>query len=73
VYFKIEVSPEAKRPSVTRTPLGKFKVAVKEKAVGNLANRRALEALAAHLKVPPANLRIVTGHHAPHKLVHLRT
>ena len=71
MYFRLQVMPESKRSSVLRTAGGGFKVAVKEKAVNNLANRRAIEALAEHLKVDPQALRIVSGHRSPHKIVHL--
>ncbi len=71
MYFKLHVTPEAKRPGVLATPGGVFKVAVKEKAEHNLANRRALESLAQHLNIDPKALRIVSGHRSPHKIIHL--
>lgn len=71
MYFKVQVTPGAKQNNVLATASGGFRVAVREKAEHNLANRRALEALAAHLKVDPKALRIVSGHHTPHKIIHL--
>ena len=71
MYFKLQVTPDAKRPSVLGTNAGGFKVSVKEPAANNLANKRALAALAEHLKVDPKALRIVSGHHSPHKIIHL--
>lgn len=73
MFFRLEVAPEAKRESLARVAADKFKATVREKAVGNLANRRALNLLAEHLKVAPADLKIITGHHRPHKIVQLRS
>ncbi len=71
MYFKVHVTPEAKRPGVVATSSGAFKVSVKEKAEHNLANQRALASLAKHLNVNPKALRIVSGHRSPHKIIHL--
>ena len=44
-------------------------VAVKEKAERNLANRRVIELVAKHLKVPAGKIRIISGHHSPSKML----
>ncbi len=72
MYLKLHLTPEAKRDLVTRVGANKFAVQVREKAVGNLANKRALNILAEHLKMPPANIRIMSGHHTPHKIIFIR-
>ena len=46
-----------------------FKIAVKEKAERNLANRRVLQIVAGCLRVPIKKIRIISGHHAPSKLI----
>lgn len=72
MYLKLHLTPEAKHDSVTRVAADKFTIHVKEKAENNLANRRALDMLAEHLKVPAANIRIMSGHRMPHKIVFIR-
>lgn len=69
MYLKLYLTPEAGRDRVTRLGPDKFGVEVRVKPVGNLANKRAIDLLANHLRVAPSQIRIVTGHHLPHKLV----
>lgn len=72
MYFKLNLNPGAKQEKIERVGADKFNVHVKEKAEHNLANKRALEVLAEHLNVPAANIRIMSGHHTPHKIVFIR-
>jgi uncharacterized protein YggU (UPF0235/DUF167 family) len=72
MYFKVHLTPESKRDSISRAAGDKFQITVKEKAAGNQANKKALGILAEHLKVDPAKIRIMSGHHSPHKIIHLR-
>lgn len=72
MYLKLHLTPEAKRDSITRIGQDKLAISVKEKAEGNQANKRALELLAEHLGIPVAKIRIVSGHHSPHKMISIR-
>jgi uncharacterized protein YggU (UPF0235/DUF167 family) len=72
MYLKLHLTPAAKRDQVTRVSADKFAISVKEKAEGNMANKKALDILAEYLGVRAASIRIVSGHHAPHKIISIR-
>jgi len=44
-------------------------IAVKEKAERNSANERIIKIIAERLGVPVKKVRIVSGHHAPSKMI----
>ena len=46
-----------------------FLVSVKEPAEQNLANKRVLELLAAHFGCAAKQIRIISGHHSPGKIL----
>jgi len=46
-----------------------FLVSVKEKAERNMANKRILELVARHFKLPVGKVRIINGHTSPSKLL----
>jgi len=69
MYIKVVVKVQAKKESITKKSKDHFDISVKEKAEKNLANKRILEILAQYFKVPKGNIRIVNGHHHPHKLL----
>ncbi len=72
MYIKVDVTPEAKQNSIKRLSAEKFEISVKDKTEHNMANKKVLELLAGHLRVPEGNLRIISGHLAPHKIIHIR-
>lgn len=69
MYVRVRVSAGAKRESLEQTTNDSFLVSVKEPAEQNLANRRVLELVALHLGVSPKQVRIVSGHHSPGKIL----
>ena len=69
MYIKAKVTPEAKKESFEKMSDDTFQISVKEKAQANMANKRVLELLANHFKVPTGKLRIINGHHSPSKLI----
>lgn len=68
-YLKVAVKTGAKKESLKKKSEDHFEISVKEKAEKNMANRRVLELLALYFKVPLKKIRIVNGHHHPHKLL----
>ena len=46
-----------------------FEVSVREKAEHNLANKRVLELVSLHFKIPASKIRIINGHRNPSKLL----
>ena len=69
MYIKIKATPGAKKESFEQKSETVFEIKVKERAQKNLANKRILELVAAHFKVPRGMVRIVSGHHSPLKLI----
>ncbi len=68
-YIKVVVTAGAKKESILRKSEDHFDIKVKEKAENNLANKKVIEILALYFKVPKGKIRIVNGHHHPHKLL----
>ncbi|MBU0611851.1 DUF167 domain-containing protein [Patescibacteria group bacterium] len=68
-YVKIDVTAGSKKENFIIKTLDHFEVLVKEKADKNMANRKVIELVARHLKVPINTVRIVNGHHHPRKLL----
>lgn len=59
----------SKNESIDRISEDSFFVRVKEKAEQNLANRRVLEIIAEYFKVTAKQVRIISGHHSPGKIL----
>jgi len=62
MYVKVRVRANAKREEFEKISETSFKIAVREKALENAANRRVVELIAAYFKVPVTTVRIVRGH-----------
>ncbi len=69
MYIKVKVTPSAKKEKVEKGEGDVFKISVKEPTERNLANRRVLEIIADHFGVLPKEVRIISGHHRPNKLL----
>lgn len=70
MYIKVHVAADAKRESFTQRE-ETFFVSVKEPAEQNRANTRVRELVAAHFDILPQQVRIVSGHHSPGKILSL--
>jgi uncharacterized protein YggU (UPF0235/DUF167 family) len=69
MYIRVHVVANAKREKVEQKSDILFDISVKEPAENNLANRRVIELVAEHFRVPVSQVRILNGHHHPHKLL----
>lgn len=69
MYIKAIVTAGAKKESIVAKKSDHFEISVKEKAEKNLANKKVIELLANYFKVPIKKVRIINGHHHPHKLL----
>ena len=69
MYIKVRVSASAKRELFMQEREDSFMVAVKEPAEQNRANTRVLELVALHLGISPKQIRIISGHHSPGKIL----
>ena len=59
----------AKKEKIVKKTKDHFDIFVKEPAERNLANKRVLELVRDYFKVYNGNLRIVSGHHSPSKII----
>lgn len=69
MYVKVRVIAGAKKETVEEVSAGHFKISVREPAERNLANRRIVELVAAHYKLSPKQVRIISGHTSPSKIL----
>ncbi|MDO8552299.1 MAG: DUF167 domain-containing protein [bacterium] len=69
VYIKARVKTGQKKESIELISRDVFKIAVKEKAERNSANARVIKIIAEKLGVPAKKVRIISGHHAPSKML----
>lgn len=69
MYIKVIVKADAKKENITKKSADHFDISVKEKAEKNMANKKVIELLALYFNVPKGKVRIVNGHHHPHKLL----
>jgi uncharacterized protein YggU (UPF0235/DUF167 family) len=70
MYIKVKVVTEAKAEKVIQKSKDHFVISVKESAEQNRANRRILELVREFFPVYN-NVRIVSGHHSPSKIISL--
>ncbi|MEK7068677.1 MAG: DUF167 domain-containing protein [Patescibacteria group bacterium] len=68
MYISVRVLAGAKKESVEEVRAGRLRVAVKEPAKQNLANRRVLALVAAHFGIAVNKVRLVSGHTSPSKI-----
>lgn len=69
MYIRVRVAAGAKKESLEQTSEDSFLVSVKDPAEQNLANRRVLELVAAHFGANAKQIRIISGHHSPGKIL----
>lgn len=71
MYIRVRVSAGAKKESFRKLSEDTFLIAVKEPAEQNRANDRVLNLVATHFGIPTKQIRIISGHHSPGKLLSL--
>ena len=69
MYIKIKVIVDAKKEKIIKKSEDHFDISVKEPAERNLANKRVLELVREYFRVYNGNVRIVSGHHSPSKII----
>lgn len=69
MYIKVHAVAGSKKEEIILEKQDHFKIFVREKAKQNMANKRILEIVAREYKIKPAQVRIVSGHHSPSKLL----
>ena len=68
-YIHVKVKAGAGEESFKKKSEDHFLISVREKAHRNEANKRVLELVAMHFKVPVNKVRIINGHRSPSKLL----
>ena len=72
MFIKIKVFSKSKKQVVNKISDKKFEVFVKSDSKQNLANYESLKLISSFFKIPEKNVRIISGHHRPNKLIEIR-
>ncbi len=67
--FRVKVHARARRNELVGLQGDVLRIKVTAPPVEGKANQAVVELLAAHLRVPKSSIRIVSGEHAPLKLI----
>jgi uncharacterized protein YggU (UPF0235/DUF167 family) len=73
MYIRVHALPGAKREELLKEKEDVWRISVREPAEQNLANERIRTLVARELSVTLSAVRILTGHHAPTKLLSIET
>lgn len=71
--ISITTFPASKKNIVTKIGEAEYQVKLKAKPEHNQANKLLILALAEYFHLPASNIKIILGHHSPHKRVELTT
>lgn len=70
MYIKVKVMTGAKKVKILKKSEDHFEISVKEPAERNMANKKILELVREYFKVYN-NIKIISGHRAPCKIISL--
>jgi uncharacterized protein YggU (UPF0235/DUF167 family) len=73
MYIRVHAVPDARREKVIKETSQVYTISVKEPAEHNRANERIREIVADLCKVPPRQVRLVTGHRSSSKMFSVET
>ncbi len=71
MYIKVKVTPGSKKERVEKVKEDTYHVSVREKAENNRTNERVLEIF--RTMYPKTDVRIISGHHSPSKILSIDT
>lgn len=69
MFIKVKVLAGAKKEIIKQKNKDSFTVSVREPAERNLANKKVCEILALFLGLRYQNVRIISGHQSPNKIL----
>ena len=69
MYIKIKVTAGAKKEKITKKSDDHFEMSVIQPAERGLANKRVVELVRGYFKVYNGDVRVVSGHHSPSKII----
>ncbi|MBK5215779.1 MAG: DUF167 domain-containing protein [Candidatus Pacebacteria bacterium] len=73
MYIKVKVTAGAKKEIIKQKNKDTYILSVREPAERNLANKKVCEIMASELKVPIKNVRIISGHQSPSKILSINS
>lgn len=73
MYVHARVRAGAKKEEVEDAGDNRLRIAVREPAEQNLANRRVIGPVARHYRAVPGKVRLVSGHRSPSKILSVDT
>jgi uncharacterized protein YggU (UPF0235/DUF167 family) len=69
MYIKVKVQAGAKKESIIKKNKDIYYISVREPAERNLANKRVCEIIASIFEISIKNIRIISGHQSPSKIL----
>jgi uncharacterized protein (TIGR00251 family) len=69
MYIKVKITPGAKKELITVVSATSYTISVKEPAEQNRANRRLVELIAEHYGISAKQVKLISGHHSPSKIL----
>ena len=72
MYIRVNAVAGAKKESVKEIGENRLEIFVREPSERNMANKRITELVALHCHVLPNMVRLINGHHSPHKMFSVR-
>lgn len=69
MFIKVKVQAAAKREMIKQKNKDTYVISIKEPAERNLANKRVCEIVAISFGVLTQNVRIISGHQSPNKIL----
>lgn len=69
MYVKVRVLTGTKKEMIEKVSPEHFNISIREPAKHNLANRRIIELVAVYHNLSPKQVRIVSGHRSPSKIL----
>jgi len=72
MYIKVKVTPNSKKEKFEKINDDTYHMNVRAKAEKNQANIRVCNLLAEKLNIERRNVKIITGHHSPNKILFIQ-
>jgi len=72
MFIKVKVKASAKEEQVKQKTKDTYMISVREPAERNLANKRVCMIIALLFKVQVKDVRIISGHHNPSKILSIK-
>ncbi len=68
---RVRITPNAKKPEITKLDGGSYKIKVDAPAIGGKANVRLIEILSDYFKISKSSIRIVKGLRCREKILEI--